>query len=212
MQSTRARIIDLLRGGGASVESITAELGLASATVRRHLDVLLRDGLVEMRAERVPLGRPRFVFTISEDALEGLPGRQFRLVEAVLETILALTPRDTRSRSGREIAALVFDKLAARLLAECLPAVTATSPGERLAQGAKALSAAGLEFDVVTEGGGFVVKGLGCPCTRVLSGREECPHEARILSEMAGVPLRQVGASGPMRREFAVVATRQGVV
>ena len=213
MQSTRARILGLLRAGGATVEAITADLGLAPATVRRHLDVLLRDGLVEMRSERVPLGRPHFVFTLSEGGLDGLPGRQYRLVSAVLDTILALTPRDTRDRSGSDIAALVFDRLADQLLARCRPAVTATSIPDRLEQATEALGGAGLEFDVIAGEDGFIVTGAGCPCMRLISGIIECPHEARVLSGLIGVPVERVESpSAVLTRSFRLPTGVLGVL
>jgi predicted ArsR family transcriptional regulator len=203
VQSTRGRIVGILLAGGATVDGITNELGLAPATVRRHLDVLLRDGLVEMRSERLRLGRPHFVFTLSEEGLEGLPRSQFRFVAAVLETVLDLRPRDTRGRSGSQIAELVFDRLAHQLLKECTPAITGTSVAERLRQAVEALRAAGLDLDVSVQEDGYAVTGTGCPCSRLLSGSAECPHEARLLSGLVGAPLeRREGPAPLVSRSF----------
>jgi predicted ArsR family transcriptional regulator len=195
VQTTRARIVDLLRGGDATVENITIELALAPATVRRHLDVLLRDGLVEMRSERLPLGRPHFVFTLSEVGLEAQPGHHFHLVAAVLETILALAPKETAGRSGRQIAELVFDRLAEQLLLQCRPAVTAAGIPQRVQQAIEVLTAAGLDFEVSPREEGYVINGSGCPCTHLLSGMFECPHETEVLSALVGVPVERFEAT-----------------
>jgi predicted ArsR family transcriptional regulator len=213
VQTTRARIVELLRGGGATVDDITNDLSLAPATVRRHLDVLLRDGLVEMRSERMPLGRPHFVFTLSEGALQDMPGRQFQLTTAVVDTILELKPRDTRGCSGSQIAALVLDRLAGQLLSHCRPAVTATQVPDRLQQAVDALASAGLDFQVSAAVDGYLVTGAGCPCTRLLTGRSECPHEVQVLTELVGLPLeRTESPSARHHRSFLVRSSVQGVL
>ncbi len=193
MQSTRARIIELLRrSGGATVDDITTDLALAPATVRRHLDVLLRDGLVEMRSERVPLGRPHFVFTLTETGLESVPGHQMHLVAAVIDAILELTPADTAGRSGKEIAALVFDRLAEHLVSRCQGGVTEPVLSRRIQQVVEVLSMAGVDFDLAPCDEGYMVQGAGCPCMRLLSGLGECVHEADVLSGLIGVEVERV--------------------
>jgi len=213
VQTTRARIVDLLRGRAATVDDITNELELAPATVRRHLDVLLRDGMVEMRSERLPLGRPHFVFTLSPAGREAQPGHHIHLVAAVLETILALTPADTDDRSGRQVAALVFDRMAGQLLSRSRPAVNAADLPGRLRQATDVLTGAGLEFALSAREEGYVVSGTGCPCTRLLSGSSECPHEPDVLSALAGVPVERLDS--PERaggRAYLVRSRHPGVL
>jgi predicted ArsR family transcriptional regulator len=199
VQSTRARIVELLRGGGATVDDITNVLALAPATVRRHLDVLLRDGMVEMRSERLPLGRPHFVFSLSARGLETLPGHQFHLVSAVLDTILTLTPADTAERAGRELAVLVFDRLADQIVWQCRPAITARTLPRRLEQALEVLREAGLDFEASQAEEGYVIEGAGCPCRRLLDGATGCPHEASLLSSLVGLPVERRDVAGVSR-------------
>ena len=42
-------------------------MGLASATVRRHLDILQRDHLVSWTEARRQTGRPHYVFFLTEN-------------------------------------------------------------------------------------------------------------------------------------------------
>jgi predicted ArsR family transcriptional regulator len=195
VQSTRARIVELLRAAeGATVDEITSQLALAPATVRRHLDVLLRDGLVEMRSERAPLGRPHFVFSLTEDGLEALPRHQIHLVSAVLDTILTLTPDDTRGKNGAEVAALVFDRLADLLVFRCQPVVTSPELHRRLEQAIEVLVDAGLDFELGDCDEGYVVQGGVCPCVRLLSEARECWHEADVLAGLLGISVQKVDA------------------
>jgi predicted ArsR family transcriptional regulator len=70
-RGTRDRIVQILLRNGPSTTSAVAErLGLTDAAVRRHLDALLDQGLVETRAARVSghraRGRPARVFVLTE--------------------------------------------------------------------------------------------------------------------------------------------------
>ena len=68
---TRARIARLiLENGPVTAAGLSARLGLTSAAVRRHLDNLLADGLVEARSARTygnrGRGRPARLFAITD--------------------------------------------------------------------------------------------------------------------------------------------------
>ena len=209
VQSTRARIIELLRkAGAATVDDITVQLALAPATVRRHLDVLLRDGLLEMRSERVPLGRPHFVFSLTVDGMEVFPAHHMHLVVAVLEAVLALTPDDTSGKSGREVAVLVFNRLADELVARCRPVVTAPDVPRRVEQALEVLAAMGMEFETSRDDEGFLVRGGICPCTRLLSETRECSHEAVMLAELVGTPVERTAAAEEQGSPQYIVRTR----
>jgi DNA-binding transcriptional ArsR family regulator len=47
----RRRILDLLRGGEQTVGDLTSELGISQPGVSKHLRVLRRAGLVQVRAD-----------------------------------------------------------------------------------------------------------------------------------------------------------------
>jgi predicted ArsR family transcriptional regulator len=232
VQSTRARIIDLLRGGHtATVDDITRELVLAPATVRRHLDVLLRDGLVEMGAEKLPLGRPHFVFMLSIDGRDSLPEHQIRLTTTVMDELLSLKRGDTRRRSGGQIAELVFDRLAQRLIYEGRERVTGRTLQARLTQAVEALGDAGIELSLApaanltrsliplrpssgeafreesVRSGDYVIQGIGCPCYRLLSSQEgACWHNERVLTELVGAPVKPL--AGHDRSDWRIFVVR----
>src|SRR5688572_20820619 len=188
MQSTRSKIIDLLHNlGEATVEDLTQELTMAPSTVRRHLDVLQRDGQVEMRAVRRSAGRPHFAFTLTTAGHDALPHHHMRVTSGVIEELLALKARDTKDKTGYELAYLVYDRLTGRLVKTCKPQVTAEALPERLRQAVEALGREGLEFQVSEQDGAFVVQGRGCPCRRIAGTPvEPCAHDQRLLSLLTG--------------------------
>lgn len=208
MQSTRARIIELLRAAdGATVDDITQALDLAPATVRRHLDVLLRDGLVEMRSERVPLGRPHFVFRLTDAGMEALPRHQMHLIVALLQAVLVLTPEETTGKSGPEVAALVFDHLVEHLVSGCRSVVTAPDTNRRVHQALEVLSDAGLDFGISACDEGYVLEGGSCLCARFLSGESECTHELAVLAQLIGSPVERFKAAESAKSPAYLVRT-----
>jgi len=69
---TRERVArSILENGPSTAAALAERLGLTPAAVRRHLDALLADGLIDARAPRVygqrGRGRPAKVFALTED-------------------------------------------------------------------------------------------------------------------------------------------------
>src|SRR6476660_5890244 len=97
---TRQEILNILRrrGGGMSVDDLARELRLTGATIRRHLDVLLRDDYIGIAQARGRTGRPRYLFTLTEAGEELFPHHYVRLTHRLLEEIVALAPDETAGR------------------------------------------------------------------------------------------------------------------
>jgi predicted ArsR family transcriptional regulator len=187
VETTRQTILNILRRRQATVGDLTKELSLAPATVRRHLDILARDGHVNVAQVRRKTGRPHYLFSLSE-AGEGLFPKQYvRTTRRLLDEIVALTADETAGRSGVELADLVFEKMAQRLAQRVLPHIHGASLGERVRAAAEALAEEGLGFDIEADGGGYLLTGHGCPCPRVAErGSQVCAHDQRLLSLLLG--------------------------
>jgi len=88
MQATRQLILShLQRHPGASVGDLAAQLGMSLGTVRHHLTVLEREGLVVHRLIRQDVGRPRMAYSLSERGEESFPKQYDRLSAALLAEI-----------------------------------------------------------------------------------------------------------------------------
>lgn len=73
MHPTRRAILESLRTlGQATVNDLADRVGVKAITVRHHLNRLLADGLVSVEEKRQPVGRPLYLYTLSE-AGERLP-------------------------------------------------------------------------------------------------------------------------------------------
>src|SRR4051812_34990878 len=107
LESSREAILEILRHrDGVSVDELAHSLGLAGATIRRHLDVLMRDGYVSVSQVRGGAGRPRYAFMLTEAGTELFSQHYVRLTRRLVEEMMALGPDETAGRSGEQLASL----------------------------------------------------------------------------------------------------------
>jgi predicted ArsR family transcriptional regulator len=101
MQETRRYILDILKEHGEStVDDLVAELrtlrgdSITAVTVRHHLNELLKENLVmcPQLLHRTSPGRPRHVYTLTEDAKEHFPNNYQPLASRLLEQLAEQFP------------------------------------------------------------------------------------------------------------------------
>jgi predicted ArsR family transcriptional regulator len=213
VETTRERVLAILRrSDGATIDQLAAEIGLAGATVRRHLDVLVRDGHVAIQLEKGRTGRPRYVFSLTEAGADLFPHHYVRLTHRLLDEILSLDARETEGRDGRALAGLVFERMADRLALEYGARLRSGTLLDRARRAADLLAEEGIDFEVTVVPSAVPGRepavhllGRGCPCLRVAGqhhraateGDSEagCEHDRRLLQRLLGVPTSILPAS-----------------
>lgn len=84
--STRREIVNILRTSGPlTVGELGERLGITHVAVRRHLTSLERDGLVTSVQERLPMGRPTRVYSLTETADDLFPKKYGALTLEILD-------------------------------------------------------------------------------------------------------------------------------
>jgi predicted ArsR family transcriptional regulator len=186
VDSTRTKILDILRRRReATVDDLTRALELAPATVRRHLDILQRDGYVTVRPVRRETGRPHYAFSITEAGEELFPQHYVRITNRLIDEIMDLAPADTSGRSGRELAGVIFERMAQRLARAYSPRVNGPTLAERLRQATQLLAGEGMTLEVEERQGEFLLLGRSCPCQRLAERDiDVCAHDRKLLSEL----------------------------
>jgi predicted ArsR family transcriptional regulator len=150
--ASREEIINLLRArGGVSADELAAELGVSKQCVRKHLEVLEREGYVEHAPERGERGRPSYIFRLTPKAASLFPKRYDMLVQSVLrqvgavwgerglETVFCGCARETVAQLAPQLEGLSFDARIRRL-AELLDEMGYDARVERLADGSYLLT------------------------------------------------------------------------
>ena len=210
MESTRQTILNIIRRRQSTVDELTRELGLAPATVRRHLDILSRDGHVDVAQVRRKTGRPHYVFSLSEKGEELFPKHYVRITNRLIEEIVSLTPDETSGRCGSDLADLVFEKMAQRLARRIGTRIQGSTLAERLAAATAALAEEGIVFDIEPEDGGYLLLGHGCPCPRAPGeSGQACAHDQRLLSLLLAADVSYVEPEALGRDGYCAYRVRE---
>lgn len=118
---TRARVVQaILENGPSTAAALAEQLKLTPAAVRRHLDQLLEDGIVQSGEERVygarRRGRPARVFSLTESGRDGLEHQYDALAVDALRFLAEVGGEEAVSAFARrrmETLAAEFDRVAA---------------------------------------------------------------------------------------------------
>jgi predicted ArsR family transcriptional regulator len=87
---TRAQVVELLRAEPATATELAEQLGLSAVAVRRHLQVLERDGLVDAETvRRDGPGRPSARYALTARARQLFPDRSAEIANELLEFLEA---------------------------------------------------------------------------------------------------------------------------
>ncbi len=187
MQSTKSQILAALkRQGHCSVDELAVQLSLAPMTVRQHLAMLERDSLVESHEERQRLGRPHFVFVLTEKGEASFPKRYDEIARQLLREVGRLNGDEIAGLSPAEKTGLLFDRLADRFVDRHREALDELSLAKRVAAVAHLLEAESGFAEWARTEGGFVIRDYNC-CYRRLNGDDEpCRWHARVLVGLLG--------------------------
>lgn len=185
LETTRGRVLALLRRGGKTTDELAAALGLTDNAVRAHLATLERDRLVQAVPERRSgkIGKPATVYTVSPAADMVFSRAYFPLLISILSAL--------RDRLGAEELRELLTDVGGRL------ATGAASPTGPLSHRVAAAS------DLLNELGGlssvqeveaetrYTIQGCGCPLGVAVSQRPEvCEAIVALISKMTRANVR----------------------
>ncbi|WP_227521929.1 helix-turn-helix transcriptional regulator [Bacillus solitudinis] len=117
--ATRDIILTMLKQSGEkTVSEIAKNLGVTEMAVRRHLQALEKDGLIEARVEKQTMGRPLHRFFLTDAGQESFPRNYGSLSVDFLQ--------DLEQISGQEVINQLFKKRKEKLQDKYLPAMKGT--------------------------------------------------------------------------------------
>ena len=185
---TRERVARALMEGGPSTAAVLARnLGLTPAGIRRHLDQLLADGIIEPRERRAGAhrgrGRPAKVFAITDVGRDHFGHTYDDLASQAL--------RYLRETGGDEAVATFARGRLAELEAKCASA--AESSNDAIAAVADALTADGYAASVEHSAAGEQICQHHCPVSHVAHEFPElCDAETEMLARVLGTHVQRL--------------------
>ena len=188
LEGTRLKILSIIRSqGSATVEDLAKDIGLAPATIRRHLDILQRDQLVAFEQVRRKLGRPEFAYHLTEHGHESGYRDYQTLLNLLFRTIKGLDTSELTEQPGEHLLQLLMDRIADRLSTSYTESKLSSNESqvERLE---KVLTDAGFSPQVSQDNGQIQIRLCNCPFRAVALEEESvCLFDRRLISNILGV-------------------------
>jgi len=112
--STRDKVLTLLkREQQLSVKELAELLNISEVAVRKHLNTLERDSLIQINEVKQPMGRPLQVYSLTSKSQEQFPKNYEGMTVEFLQ--------DLQESQGNEVIDFLFNKRQDRLQKEYLP-------------------------------------------------------------------------------------------
>jgi predicted ArsR family transcriptional regulator len=206
--ASREGIIHELRARGASgADELAGLLGVTKQCVRKHLDVLEREGYVEHAPARGDRGRPAHVFRLTTKAEELFPKRYDLFAKSVL--------RQVGEVWGERGLNAVFCGCASEMVAEFRSRLAGLGFDARVGRLTELLREAGYEAEAERlSDGSYVLTEWNCPQAELAREyRQLCDQELIVYRELLETEVFRESriAGGASRCAYRVLRPRKRV-
>src|SRR5215213_6325282 len=184
-ESTRGRIVTLLRRSSRTVEDLARALDLTDNGVRAHLAILERDGIVRQRGSvrrGSSGGKPAYVYELTVEAEDLFP----KAYEPTLRRLLDVLS----DQIGPEESEALLRSVGRRLAEEHY--TQADGVHARLEAAVEVLNELGGLAELEERDGTVVIRGYSCPLAGVTPDHPEvCRMAETLIAELAGVSVHE---------------------
>jgi predicted ArsR family transcriptional regulator len=200
---TRQNIITLLKKNkGMTIEELSKKVSITPMGIRQHLLSLEKKGLVSYTAKKRGVGRPGFVYALTETADNMFPKAYDRFSLDVLKEI--------RKYEGPSKISQIFNWRGEKLLQQRKDALSEFSGIDGTLHGLKnLLDKEGFLAELGKEGDRYILKTFNCPISKVATEfSDACVQEVRLYSDLLrrNVTLEQCMAQGNPVCVFSIPA------
>jgi predicted ArsR family transcriptional regulator len=195
-ESTRGRIVRLLRGESLTVNELAEKLQLTDNAVRAHLLTLERDGLIKQSGVRRGFRKPHFAYKLTHDAEALFP----KAYDLLLNALIGVLKEKFDPQAITDVLREVGRTLAARQS-------SAKGSLENRARGAvKALEALGGAARIEKEETKLIIRSGSCPLAAAVSEHPEvCQLAEALMTEIVGAPVQErCDRDGPPQCRFEI--------
>ena len=184
MEGPRLRILQLLQKSGAdTVDGLARAIGLAPATIRRHLDILQRDRLVAFEQVRKKTGRPEYSFYLTEQGQEALPKDYDKLLSMFVQELSSFDTEDIVGKDGHQVLELVWRRLSSEVFQAYSDELDGKDLGHRLGVLIRHLEIEDFSPEAEVVEGNLRIKLHNCPFRSVaLQNKSVCTFDLGLVS------------------------------
>jgi predicted ArsR family transcriptional regulator len=178
MQDTKQRILTLLKmNGGLTTSELSEMLDISATAVRRHLNNLEVQDMVAHRTEQRGMGRPSFIYELTDGASSIFPQSYAAFAVSLLEDLVALDGPDKLDE--------LFDKRQERRRQQYISGTTGETLSDRVASLARLLESEGrMTTWEQLDDDRYILREHNCPIRRVADKFDHpCQCEISLLRE-----------------------------
>ncbi len=185
MQGTKDRILEyVVEHREARAEELAEHFGITAAAVRRHLDHLRADGLVDAKSVKQPTGRPYYAFFATTKATQTVPPAYADLIERMLNGV------GEQADIMGTVMASVAEALASRHRDEVPDSLVVE---EMVAHVTEALRAEGILEEWRSEADGFHLVNTSCPYHKAAElSKLPCESDRQAIALLLGRDVEQL--------------------
>lgn len=196
-ESTRGRIVALLRASVRTVDELAAQLDLTDNAVRAHLLTLERDGLVRQSGLRRGPRKPHFTYALTSEADNLFP----KAYDALLNQLIAVLKNRLEPHEIEEVLREV-----GRHVASNASSGQAGDLEERVQVALKVLAAIGGAAEAERHDDKVVIRSTGCPLAAAVSVHPEvCRLAEALVAEVVKAPVEEhCNRDGPPQCRFEI--------
>jgi predicted ArsR family transcriptional regulator len=184
--ATRHEALRLIRlAGGLTARQLAAELKITSMGVRRYLVALERDGLVRVQMQRQAVGRPTYVYRLTEAGYDTFPNNYHVLATQLLDAVQVY--------EGNEKVDALFAQRMDQLVAQYEPRMRGKDLGERVAELAKIQDENGYMAVWEAVPDGYLLKEQNCAIYRVACRfQAACHYEIELFQRLLDAQIDRI--------------------
>jgi len=186
MKSTKERILQtLLRKPNLTINDLAEAVEINPISVRHHLSNLEKEGLIAAEEERHGVGRPRLVYSLTEDGMEHFPTKYLRLTTRLLAQMKESIPGP--------IVASLFNQIAEDLASQYASDIKGLNMEERLDFVKDLLAQEGFTVEWEKKDDKYEIHEISCPYYQIgVAHPEVCTVDQTLISKMLAVPANKV--------------------
>jgi predicted ArsR family transcriptional regulator len=186
MKSTKDKILQtLLRRPKITINELAEAVEINPISVRHHLTNLQMEGLIEAQEVRHGVGRPRLVYSLTQDGMERFPTKYLRLTTRLLAQMKETMPAP--------VVAQLFNQIAEDLASEYSSQIQGLSMEERLEFVKELLAQEGFTVEWEKKGSEYQIHEISCPYYQIgVAHPEVCTVDQTLISRMLALPANKV--------------------
>jgi len=185
LDSSRGRIVALLRTGGLTAEDVATKLGLTRSAIRAQITAMERDGVVRRAGQRPGATRPSHVFELTAEVEQLLSSAYIPLLTQLVAVFAEELPTPQLEALLRKAGQKLADDL-------CGGRRPAGDLGSRVATLSEMLNEQLGAMTHVERNGKYIIRGAGCPLAAVTGKhRGVCLAMESLVSEVVGAPAHE---------------------